>query len=194
MEWMIKCASKPGMVERRAATLQAHIEHLDKFKVETWYSGPMMVGDGSNANGSFRVIDFPTRGKAASYIETDPYTLAEIFKSIDIERVFPYTDLRQRNHTQTDGHAQFVIVSRTDPIPVSRAPDAAMAECLARHADKLVFAGMLAEDDGATGTGALYVIDVADRNAADAFAADEPLSRGPDGRSLTIERWRFGHV
>ena len=38
------------------------------------------------------------------------------------------------------------------------------------------------------------VIDVADRVAADAFVADEPLSRGPDGRSLTIERWRFGHV
>lgn len=194
MEWMIKCVSKPDTVERRAATLQAHIEHLDNFKVETWYSGPMMVGDGSNANGSFRIIDFPTRDEATTYIETDPYTQAEIFKSIDIERVFPYTDLRQRGHTQTDGHAQFVIVSRTDPISVSCSPDASMAGFLARHADHLIFAGMLAADDGETGTGALYVIDVADRVAADAFVADEPLSRGPDGRSLTIERWRFGHV
>lgn len=194
MEWMIKCASKPDMVERRATTLKAHIAHLEKFKLETWYSGPMMVGDGSNANGSFRVIDFSARDKTTAYIETDPYTLAEIFKSIDIERVFPYTDLRQCNHSQTEGNAQFVIVAHTDPISVAEVPGAQMAEFLVTHADKLIFAGMLAEDDGKTGTGVLYVIDVANRNAADAFVAGEPFSRGPDGRSLTIERWRFGHV
>lgn len=194
MEWMIKCASKPDMTERRAAALQAHIEYLDNFKGETWYSGPMMVGDGSNANGSFRVIDFPTRDEATTYIQADPYTRAKIFKSIDIERVVPYTDLRQRDHTKIDGHTQFVIVSRADWISASRAPDAAMAEFLLRHADDLIFAGMLAADDGETGTGALYVIDLADRDAVDGFVADEPLSRGPDSRSLTIERWRFGHV
>jgi len=43
-------------------------------------------------------------------------------------------------------------------------------------------------------TGALYVVDMDDRAGADAFLADEPLSRGPEGRSLMIERWRFGHV
>jgi len=38
------------------------------------------------------------------------------------------------------------------------------------------------------------VLDVAGRDMADNFVAEEPLSHGPDGRSLTIERWRFGHV
>lgn len=194
MEWIVKCVSKPDMVERRAATLQAHVEHLDKFKAETWYSGPMMVGDGSNANGSFRVIDFPTREQTTAYIETDPYTTADIFKSIAIERVFPYTDLRQRDHIQTEGNAQYVLVARTDPRPVEPTPGAEMAGFLSAHGADLVFAGMLAEDSGGLGTGALYVLDVADRSVADAIMADEPLSRGPDGRSLTLERWRFGHV
>ena len=194
MEWIVKCVSKPDMVERRAATLQAHIEHLDKFKTETWYSGPMMVGDGSNANGSFRVIDFPTREQTTTYIDTDPYTQANIFKSIAIERVFPYTDLRQRDHNQTDGNAQFILVARTDPRPIEPTPSADMSRFLSTHEPHVVFAGMLADDTGATGTGALYVLDVADRYVADAIVADEPLSRGPDGRSLTFERWRFGHV
>lgn len=194
MEWLVKCVSKPDMVERRAATLQAHKDHLDKFKVETWFSGPMMVGDGSNANGSFRVIDFPTRDETTNYIETDPYTTAEIFQRIDIERVVPYSDLRQRDHVQSDGNAQFVIVARTDPRPVEINPNAEIAGFLASYADQLIFAGMLTTDDGATGVGALYVIDVADRGIADRFVTGEPLSRGPDGRSLTIERWRFGHV
>ncbi len=194
MEWIVKCVSKPDMVERRAATLQAHIDHLDKFKVETWYSGPMMVGDGSNANGSFRVIDFPTRDQTATYIETDPYTTADIFKSIDIERVVPYTQLRQRDHGQTEGNSQYIVISRTDPIAVEIKPAGSMADFLSAHAGSLIFAGMLTDDSGETGLGALYVLDVAGRDMADKFVAEEPLSHGPDGRSLTIERWRFGHV
>jgi len=194
MEWMVKCVSKPDMVERRAATLKAHVGHLDNFKAETWFSGPMMVGDGSNANGSFRVIDFPTRDETKTYIDTDPYTTADIFKSIDIERVFPYTGVRQRDYSQTEGNAQFIVIARTDPRPVAVEPDAGMAEFLAAHGDTVLFAGMLSDDAGRTCQGALYVLDVPYRPAADAFVNAEPLSRGPDGRSLTIERWRFGHV
>lgn len=194
MEWMVKCVSRPDMVERRAATLKAHVGHLDNYKAETWFSGPMMVGDGSNANGSFRVIDFPTRDGTENYIDTDPYTTADIFKSIDIERVFPYTGVRQRDYAQTDGNAQFIVIARTDPCPVSPQPDAAMSAFLADQEDAVLFAGMLSDDSGQTCQGALYVLDVADRPAADAFVNAEPLSRGPEGRSLTIERWRFGHV
>jgi uncharacterized protein YciI len=194
MEWIVKCVSKPDMVARRAATLAAHVEHLDKFKTETWYSGPMMVGDGSNANGSFRVIDFPARDQTETYIGTDPYTTADIFRSIDIERVFPYTEMRQRDCVQADGNAQFIVIARTDPCPVAATPDSAMSAFLDAHADDILFAGCLADDAGTTSSGAIYVLDVADRDAADAVLADEPLSRGPDGRSLTIERWRFGHV
>lgn len=193
MEWMIKCVSKPDMAERREATIAAHIEHLDKFKAETWYSGPMMVGDGSNANGSFRVVDFPDHASTRAYIDTDPYTTAEIFRRIDIEPLQPWTDVRQRDYVQRDGRAQFIVIARTDPLlPVSVSGD--VSDFLARHRDRIVFAGALLDGARAAVTGALYVIDADDRPGADAFLADEPLSRGPEGRSLTIERWRFGHV
>ena len=193
MEWMIKCVSKPDMAARREATIAAHIDHLDKFKAETWYSGPMMVGDGSNANGSFRVVDFPDHASTKAYIDTDPYTTAEIFRRIDIEPLRPWTDVRQRDYAQTDGRAQFVVIARTDPQSPDVVP-AGVADFLARHQDWLVFAGALLDDTRAAVTGALYVIDADGRPGADTFLADEPLSRGPDGRSLTIERWRFGHV
>jgi uncharacterized protein YciI len=194
MEWMIKCVSKPDMAERRARTIDAHRDHLDRYKAETWYSGPMMVGDASNANGSFRVVDFPTRADAQAYIDIDPYTTADIFKTIDIERVLPWTGVRQRDHAQTEGNAQFIVLVRTDPCALQTSPEGAVARFLGEHAASIVFAGQLADDGASAGTGALYVIDMPDRAAADALLADEPLSRGPDGRSLSIERWRFGHV
>jgi uncharacterized protein YciI len=194
MEWMIKCISKPDMVERRAKTIDAHRDHLDRYKAETWYSGPMMVGDGSNANGSFRVVDFPTRAEAQAYIDTDPYSTAAIFRTVDIERVVPWTDVRQRDYAQTEGNAQFIVLALTDPAGLQETPSGETARFLAEHDDAIVFAGALADEAGAVGLGALYVIDVADRDAADIFLAGEPVSRGPDGRSLSIERWRFGHV
>ena len=193
MEWMIKCVSKPDMAATREATIGAHIEHLDKFKAETWYSGPMMVGDGSNANGSFRVVDFPDHASTKTYIDTDPYTTAEIFRRIDIDPLQPWTDVRQRDYAQTEGLAQFIVIARTDP----QSPDQVSREVsgfLARHRDRIVFAGALLNVARVAATGALYVVDADDRSAADAFLADEPLSRGPEGRSLAIERWRFGHV
>lgn len=193
MEWMIKCVSWPDMAARREATIAAHIEHLDRFKAETWYSGPMMVGDGSNANGSFRVVDFPDLAAAKTYIDTDPYTTAEIFRRIDIEPLRPWTDVRQRDYDQTDGRAQFIVIANTDP----QAPEDVekdVAAFLAAQQERVVFAGALLDADRVALTGALYVIDADGRADADAFLAGEPLSRGPQGRSLTIERWRFGHV
>jgi uncharacterized protein len=193
MEWMIKCVSKPDMAATREATIAAHIEHLDKFKAETWYSGPMMVGDGSNANGSFRVVDFPDHASTKTYIDTDPYTTAEIFRRIDIDPLQPWTDVRQRDYAQSDGRAQFIVIARTNP----QSPDQVSGDVsgfLAEHGVQIVFAGALLDDTRETVTGALYVIDANDRSQADTFLADEPLSRGPEGRSLTIERWRFGHV
>ena len=193
MEWMIKCVSKPDMAERRAATIAAHIEHLDKFKEETWYSGPMMFGDGSNANGSFRVVDFPDLASTKTYIDTDPYTAAEIFRRTDIEPLQPWTDVRQRDYVQADGRVQFVVIARTDPqSPAQVSGD--VSGFLASHRDRIVVAGALLDDARVAVTGGLYLIDVDDRPGTDAFLADEPLSRGPEGRSLTIERWRFGHV
>ncbi|MGB0570682.1 MAG: YciI family protein [Alphaproteobacteria bacterium] len=193
MEWMIKCVSKPDMAATREATLEAHKAHLDKFKSETWYSGPMMVGDGSNANGSFRVVDFPDHGVAKNYIDTDPYTTAEIFRRIDIEPLRPWTDVRQRDYAQTEGRAQFVVIARTDPQSSDHVSND-VSSFLAKYRARVVFAGALLDGTRDAVTGALYVVDMDDRAGADALLADEPLSRGPEGRSLTIERWRFGHV
>lgn len=193
MGWMIKCVSWPDMAERRKAMLASHIEHLDRFKSETWYSGPMLVGDGSSANGSFRVVDFPELDAAQTYIDADPYTAAEIFKRIDIEPLRPWTDVRQLDYAQVDGRTQFIVIARADPM----APEAMAHEVsafLGDYARHVVFAGALMDALRVRLTGALYVLDIGDRSGANAFLADEPLSRGPEGRSLTIERWRFGHV
>lgn len=196
MEWMIKCVSKPDTSELRKRTIDAHRDYLDGFKDETWYSGPMMLDDGSDANGSFRIIDFPSRGAAQTYILEDPYNQVGLFETIAIERLVPWTSLRQRDYARKEGTAQYVVIARAEPGPAEAEPPAgsALSGFLDHNASCLLAAGSLTRDDGTVATGALYLIDVADGAAAERFADAEPVSRGAGGKGLTVERWRFGHV
>lgn len=188
MEWMIKCRSKPGTAERREQTISAHRNYLDKFKKETWYSGPMIADDGETANGSFRLIDFPTRADARKYIDEDPYSLAELFEAVDIVRWRPSTSIRQRDYAQRDGFTQFVAVGRFDgAVDI----DAAFDRFAADHGDALAACGPLLDDDGQT-TGTLCLIDAPSREAAEQTLSADPCAG--DYATRTLERWRFGHV
>jgi uncharacterized protein YciI len=57
---------------------------------------------------------------------------------------------------------------------------------LAAVADKIAFAGPLTHDDGKTMLGSLLVIDFPSREAAHAWAADEPFTKAGLYASTTI--------
>jgi len=64
---------------------------------------------------------------------------------------------------------------------------------LEKHRDKLVIGGAtLKSDDDDARTGSVLIINVPDRAAAEAFAADEPLRKQGVFRSYTITRMRRG--
>lgn len=63
-------------------------------------------------------------------------------------------------------------------------------EYLERHLDALKFAGPTLTDDGETPTGSLIIIDVADRAAAEAFAAGDPYAKAGVFESVTIQATR----
>jgi uncharacterized protein YciI len=56
----------------------------------------------------------------------------------------------------------------------------------------IVLAGATLTDDGGTMTGSLFVIDAADRAAAQAFSANDPFTKGGLFGSVTITRMRKG--
>lgn len=196
MHWMIKCRSKPGTDELRTATIPAHKDHLDKYRENTWFSGPLFTDDGSSAIGSLRFIEFPDRAAAEEYIDTDPYTTEGIFESINIQRWEPALEHRQLTYPRKEETMQFIIhcddVANSE---VLRAPlRQAHRDYLEKHADKIVARGALKTDDGERVVGSALLLDVADRAEAEALLADEPFHRGGVYGHVTIERWIFGHV
>ena len=196
MHWMIKCRSKPDTDELRMATIPAHKAHLDKYRAQTWFSGPLFTDDGTSAIGSLRFIEFPDRAAAQTYIDTDPYTTEGIFESVDVVRWQPALEHRQLTYARKDDTMQF-IVQCTDVAGSAALRDSlreAHRDYLDARADMVIARGPLQTDDGATVTGSALLLDVADRAAVDALLADEPFTTGGTYENVTIDRWVFGHV
>ena len=196
MHWLIKCRSKPAIDALREATLPAHKNFLDGYPEVTWYSGPLFTDDNKNSIGSLRLIEFPHRAAALTYINADPYTKAGIFQAINIERWKPTLDVRQRDYKRKDGTMQFVIHCHDKPDGEAlRAPlREAHHEYLKSFQNIIVARGPLLDDDAKDMTGSLLLVDVNNKAAAESFWLGTPFSRAGVYESITIERWRFGHV
>lgn len=196
MHWLIKCRSKPATDALREATLPAHRNFLDGYPEVTWYSGPLFTDDNKNAIGSLRLIEFPDRAAAQTYINADPYTKAGIFESITIERWKPTFDVRQRDYKRKPDTVQFVIHAHDKADGAARRAPLREThhEYLNRHPHIFIARGPLLSDDGERIIATLIMLDVANKAEAEAFWADLPFNRGGVYERATMERWRFGHV
>ncbi|MFQ5618395.1 MAG: YciI family protein [Rhodospirillales bacterium] len=56
--------------------------------------------------------------------------------------------------------------------------------------DTLFAAGPTLSDDASTVTGSVIMVDVADKQAAEAFAANDPYARAGVFESVTIKAWK----
>jgi uncharacterized protein YciI len=193
---MVKCRSKPGTDELRTATIPAHKAHLDKFRAETWFSGPIFTDDGASAIGSLRFIELPDRAAAVAYIDADPYSMAGIFASVDIQHWQPALEHRQLTYPRQEGTQQFIVHCTDVPDGAAlREPlRQAHRDYLNERADQVVTRGPLKTDDGVAITGSACLLDVAGRAEAEALWADEPFNRAGVYGQVSIERWMFGHV
>ncbi|MDH3739752.1 MAG: YciI family protein [Alphaproteobacteria bacterium] len=195
MHWMIKCRSKPGTDELRTATIPAHTAHLDKYRDNTWFSGPIFTDDGTSAIGSLRFIEFPDRAAAVTYINTDPYSTEGIFESVDIQHWQPALEHKQLTYPRKDDTIQFIV--QCADVADSAEMRAELRDAHRAYLDEsgmVIARGPLKTDDGATITGSALLLDVADRAAAEELMANEPFNLAGVYGHVSIERWIFGHV
>jgi uncharacterized protein YciI len=196
MHWLIKCRAKPNIDELRTATLPAHTNFLDGYPEVTWYSGPLFSDDNKNAIGSLRLIEFPDRAAAQTYINADPYTKVGMFQSIIIERWKPGLEVRQRNYPRKANTMQFVIHAHDNADGAARRAPLREAHLayLNQHSNMIFARGPLLDDAGERTIGSLLMLDVTDKTQAEAFWASEPFNRAGVFECSTMDRWRFGHV
>lgn len=85
----------------------------------------------------------------------------------------------------------YVIIFEDDPtkLAVREAQMQAHIDWLDRNHDRVLVAGSLREGAGAPPQGGLWIVDVADRAAADAIYRDDPFWTEGLRKSVTIKYW-----
>jgi len=81
---------------------------------------------------------------------------------------------------------------RPDGLETREATRDAHLAYLEKHKDKLVLGGGLLSEDGKTRLGSVFILNVPDRKAAEAFSTEEPFRKAGLFKTTKITRMRRG--
>ena len=186
----------PDGLAKREAALPAHIAYLSARKDRIRFVGPILADDGATPIGSWLMIDSPNREDAAAFIAGEGFVQAGMIGEIEIKR-FAETSLNERRQLEItpDPALQLFIcecIDGPDGAVKRKSAGPAHHQYQKRVMDTFIARGPTRSDDASIATGTVYIIQVEDRAAAEAFIAAEPLNQAGVFSEIRIDRWRFG--
>jgi hypothetical protein len=75
---------RPGALELRKATRQAHLAWVEALRPSVRIGGPMLGEDGQTPLGSLLVVEAETLDEAKSIFASDPYALAGLWAETSV--------------------------------------------------------------------------------------------------------------
>ena len=86
MFYVIYCVDKPEHNAVRLKYRQEHRSWLESQADRVIGSGPLLTDDGSSVFGSMLIIECSSREDAEQFASSDPYSKAELFQNVTINR------------------------------------------------------------------------------------------------------------
>lgn len=176
MQFALFLHDKPGMVGKRAEHLETHRAYLSAKNDKFYCAGPLLDDEGKS-KGSLLVLDFKDRAEAEAWIAAEPFGKAGVYDSV---RIMGYENKWPRGGRRATVNGKLFVsynLNKPDAGPLRQSVRPAHLEYLAAQEKALYAAGPLLGDDGETRLGSLYIVDVADRKAAEAWVAAEPYAK-----------------
>lgn len=81
--FIVYCKDKPGALETRMATRPTHLDYLNGTGLVK-AAGPLLDDAGSPV-GSMLIVEAEDRAAVQTFVDNDPYTLAGLFESTQID-------------------------------------------------------------------------------------------------------------
>lgn len=75
---------KPGALDLRMATRDAHVAYLKAAAAQVFQAGPIMDAEGQMC-GSLIILDVPDMDAAQAFAADDPYAKAGLFASVTLD-------------------------------------------------------------------------------------------------------------
>ena len=82
--FVLFCVDKPGSLDLRMATREAHLAYMRDKAAMMKLGGPMLDDEGAMA-GSLLIVEAPDRAAAMALNAQDPYTLAGLWERVDVK-------------------------------------------------------------------------------------------------------------
>lgn len=86
MPYMIETFDKPGTLDLRAATRDAHLAFLAEHAPLLLACGAKLDDKGNTAGGGLYVVALDSRAEAEAFIAADPFFKAGLFERVVIQR------------------------------------------------------------------------------------------------------------
>jgi uncharacterized protein YciI len=87
MLYSVYCQDAENTAALREKHLVAHRAHLDAWREQIFFSGPLQTDDALVALGSLFILNVADRAEAERFIQTETFYNAGIFASVTIRRM-----------------------------------------------------------------------------------------------------------
>jgi uncharacterized protein len=81
MQFAIYCLDKPGSLDLRMATRNAHLAYMDTKPIDIVLAGPLL-DDAGGMRGSLFIVEADDLTAVRRFSEADPYRKAGLFESV----------------------------------------------------------------------------------------------------------------
>lgn len=168
------------------ALLEEHWSYMDGFAQSMIARGPTLDARRETATGSLHVLALPGIAAAHDFVAQEPNERAGLYAGHSVWR---FENLLERSMWEFEGDPEeprFLIVGRSRlgrPAPVDSLPPELL--------ERLILYGALGTLDGAEPVGVALALQAPDRDAVDAFLADERTGLGAFS-DVEVHDWQFG--
>ncbi len=83
MAYILTCIDKKNSLDLRLSTREKHIKYLKSIKEKLILAGPILDNN-QDPEGTVLVLDFDTIEQVTVFLQNDPYSKVNLFKSVKI--------------------------------------------------------------------------------------------------------------
>lgn len=196
MEYFFYCRDEPETEALLREHAEAHWSFMDGYADGMIARGPTTDATGEVHTGSMHMVELQNAEAANVFAFQEPYYLAGVYGDVLRRRWRNVLGRTMWDFAGAGGLRRFLIIGHGAP-----GIDAVHDELVARHRrylreggylDRFIVRGPLLSDDGERWMGSAMLVELPDRQTADAMLAQDPFSLEGLYARVETHPWEFG--
>jgi uncharacterized protein YciI len=197
MEYFFYCRDRPGTGELRWQLTETHWSFMDKYATAMIARGPTLAADGEAVTGSMHIVDLPDSHAAQVFAFDEPNYKAGVYGEVLVRRWRSTLGRTMWDFPASPGDEnRFLVIGHANR-GMTAAHEALREEhrfylAAGGYRERLIACGSLLSDDGPDWMGTAMLVQLPDRDSAEALVTHGPYARAGLYDIVEVHSWRFG--